>query len=1093
MPQFFNDEKDFQSALIEKLITEGKWKNTSQQHLPNKLNHVSEEDIWQNWRQILNQMNQNELEGYPLTDEEFEQIKTRVNSMTAKISSANEALKYGIISFKRLEKRSERFGNEIQLRFFKQGIINPADNIYQIASEVSIKRADIKKRLDLVLLINGLPLYHIELKRSANLFSDAVNQIKNYHRDKVYQGIFGFVHVLVAMTPTKMQYWPNATKHEQFDTSRKNATSWANLKNEKINNWEIIAKQFLSIPASHKLVQNYSIGNNEDDELILLRSYQFHAVEKILAKFKPGGDGVWNDSNYNNNSLKAGYVWHTTGSGKTLTSFIVSRLLLDYKFADGVIFVVDRIALNNQTQREFNRFENRTKEEASKVNVPKNSTELLKVLATKDNKIIITTINRLNKTIHENEDKSSFTKFKDKKYVFIFDEAHRSTSGSQLSTIIQWFSASAILGFTGTPIFEKNSKNNLTTEDIFGKDRLHQYTISDGIKDKKVLKFAIDYITFPEVITFFTWIKQNNKLINQNSEEELQQKVDEFRQNYPQIHEEFNNSTDSIFVQEWQSIKSIMHINNDDNDLADIEDKLLDQQYYQNRFYKNSVANFILKDFYNRSSQRNFSAIFATSSIQEAVNYFNMFQQLIRSEPKYNDYKITAIFDETIDNTGDYDKNNFKKDAIEKIIQKYNEDFKTNFNIDTYKDGFKNDILQRLARKGPYNNLIFKRGNKKEIDNKKIDIVIVVSQLLTGYDSKYINTVYFDKMVKMENLIQAFSRTNRILNAANYDEKKHGNIVCFKAAQRMKSNVKEAFLEYAHAKDLDEIQTVSDLELVLNQIHIYQDIKKILTKIAYTDENENIVILFDDENNNDIETRKEFSNLAEKVTKLVRNDNSLTIRNSLNKLKNEQEYEQYQSNINEIKQIIPRLKSAIRSVDINEIYQSSQTQLLDTSTVVLNLNEIDFIIKSEITDIEWLKNLNEQILQNADKFEIIEKLRNVLTNEQINIIINNWDNIKSGNNLIEILKSHERQKIENYALKFNLDFTQVWNLYNRSQNIDENNGWNDLIQDWNISTEVKNYCKNLYKNYRGLITDLRVQKLARAELEKLRQTKNNDF
>ncbi|MCS4536990.1 DEAD/DEAH box helicase family protein [Mycoplasma sp. CSL7475-4] len=1091
---FFQSEKEFQEELVNKLINEGKWKNLNDYGLADKFNNIDEEVIWQNWRKILNIFNVKWLGDYPLTDEEFKEVKKQVFLATTKVSKANEALKTGLIAIKRLEKRSKYYDEVIYLRFFPTGEVNPAENIYQVATEVTIQRGSgfkSKKRLDLVLLINGIPLYHIELKQYADKFQDAVIQIKNYHTDKIYEGLFGFVQVLVAMVPNKMWYWPNATNSTEFETNIKNAMHWADFDNKIVNDWETIASQFLSIPASHKLVQNYSIGNNEDDELILLRSYQFHAVERILSKFSRSGEGIWDDVKTTDRSIKAGYVWHTTGSGKTLTSFMTSRLLLDHKHADRVIFVVDRISLNNQTKNEFNRFENRGSNEGSLVSVPKNSADLYKLLKNDDNKIVITTINKLDKMISENKVKTNFAKLKDKRYVFIFDEAHRSTSGSQLASITEFFSSSAIIGFTGTPIFEKNSKNNLTTEDIFGKDRIHQYTILDGIRDRKVLKFNIDYVTMPEVITFYTWIKQNNRLLNLQNEDELNQNIKEFVKNYEEIREGFNNSTDSLFSKEWHDIEGIMNIQSNDPNLMLIEDKILDAKYYDNVFYKNSVAKFILNDWFNRSSSCNFSALFATSSIADAIQYYNIFQELNHTSDKK--YKITTIFDDSLDVVDDFEKNSFKIDAIQKIVKNYNEDFKTNFSAETYKDGFKNDVLQRLARKGIYNNLRLKRGVNKELDEKKLDIVIVVSQLLTGYDSKYINTVYFDKIVKMEGLVQAFSRTNRVLDDVSYKIKDFGNIVCFRAPHRMKHNVKEAFAEYAHANDWRQFQTITDSELVLSQINTYKKIKATLQKISRTDENNNIEILISDEDAENFELLSEFSNLVTNVTQLISNKNSISIRNSLSKLKDKEEYEEYQSYMEEINDLIPRLKSAIRSVNINDIIDNNNNKKNKPLMVVIDLDKVDFITKSETINEMWLKQLEQQIADDVDLSLIIQHLSEHFTKEQIDVFIANWEDIRRGKNFIDVLKNHEIERVKEYTKNFGLDFEKVWNLYTRTQGIDENNGWEDLTKDYVASAETRAYCNTIVRNYRGAINTLKVKLLAREELEKLRNSKNNDF
>ncbi|MBU4693922.1 DEAD/DEAH box helicase family protein [Mycoplasma zalophidermidis] len=1106
----YDTEKEFQKDLTEHLTKYGNWKvfgtNTSDS-IPCRMNNVDEDQIWNNWRKILNQMNKDKLGEYPITDEEFKELKRKVDIYTKTVSKANESLREGLISINRTDERSEDYQKDVYLRFFPHGKVNPADNIYQVATEVNIERKN-EKRLDVVLLINGVPLYHIELKRSASRFSKARDQIKTYFRNGIYQGLFGFVQVLVAMTPNKMSYWPNATKFNMFEKNIENRMSWTNFDNLPIDDWETICNQFLSIPAAHKLIQDYSIANNEDDELLLLRSYQFHAVESIMQKFdKSSAEDIWKTGD-GSQAIKGGYVWHTTGSGKTLTSFKTARLLLDYNYANKVIFVVDRVALNNQTQNEFNRFENRKSEQESCVLVPKNSKELGdKLLKTDISKqIIVTTINKLSEVVSDKKDKVRFSKLADEKFVFIFDEAHRSVSGQRYAEIINFFKNSVVIGFTGTPIFSSNSKNNLTTRDIFGgNEPIHTYTIANGIKDGKVLKFSIDYITLDKPLIYTKWLEQSGySAVTKES-------IEYFSKNNLDIIKTFDAETNPKFSSEWRTIKMMIDDKSKDNDeYIEIEKKLKDKKAFSNAFYQNSVAKFIIEDWYNRSSRRNFSGLFATSSIEDAINYFELFHKIIDNDTtgKYKDLKITAIFDDSIASDDGYVNESKKILGVDSIIDRYNTDFNTNFSPFQYSSEFKNDVLLRLAHKGQYNSLNKERGVNPEKDSEKLDIVIVVSQLLTGYDSKYINTVYYDKEQSMESLIQSISRTNRILNDPSYEKKLFGNIVFIKSPCQMYKNIREAFLAYAHADKFELVEVKTSEELIEEQLNLFNKINHTLNEISTINNDGYIVFnMYEDETEKFIFKHK-FSSFISDLTKLINNDKAMSIKNTMSTLA--PEWDDKIEKIKKISNFIPILRNAVRDIDITEILEinSDSTEKDVEEQIFIELEEVSYVGKNDFIGPEWIAKFNSLVREGSGdgSHKIWDEINTMVTNnfprKDLPIINEVLDEYKNDATILDLdlpydrilfrKQKSEENKVISLAQNYNVDVEAVKMLYLRKEEPSAMCGVELLFKDYEISSSTKEYLeKNNKTKHIGRWIKRQVINSFTNELTALRENKKS--
>ncbi|MCV3734550.1 DEAD/DEAH box helicase family protein [Ureaplasma miroungigenitalium] len=1106
--KIFDTEKAFQDEIVTQLTQFGNWKvlgSNTYDNIPSKMNNVNEQQIYNNWRNILNQMNKDKLGEYPITNEEFSQLKNKVDQYTKTISKANESLREGLIVINRTEERSPDYQKDIYLRFFPQGKVNPADNIYQVATEVNIERKN-KKRLDIVLLINGIPLFHIELKKSESLFNKAAEQIRTYFSNGIYEGLFGFVQVLIAMTPSRMAYWPNASKLSKLEKNIQNRMVWTDFNNLVINDWITICNQFLSIPAAHKLVQDYSIANNEDDELLLLRSYQFHGVEAIMQKFdKSSPDDIWLNGD-GTQAIKGGYIWHTTGSGKTLTSFKVARLLLDYNYATKVIFVVDRITLNNQTEAEFNRFENRSSEGDSCVSVPNNYNQLASKLIKPDvnKQIIVTTINKLGDVVRSKEGNARFVKLANEKFVFIFDEAHRSVAGDRYASIINFFKNSVVIGFTGTPIFEKDNSNSLTTKDIFGGDKpIHTYTIANGITDKKVLKFSIDYIYLDECLTYWIWCKAHKKDINDLDS------IDEFKADKWEIYQELNTMKDYKLLEQWQTIKNMVNDKQlDKSEYKSLEKVIKDEGGFDNTFYKNCVAQFIMDDWYSRSSKRNFSGLFATSNIRDAIDYFYIFQKIIQNDRtgKFKGYKITAIFDDNIPSDWYYLDETMKYRAIHDIIRTYNHDFKTNWRMEQYKKNFKYDVTNRLGHKAQYNKLNDIRGRFPEHDEERIDLVIVVSQLLTGYDSKYINTVYYDKEQEMENLIQSISRTNRILNDPNYESKLFGNAIFFKSPSTMYMNIRTAFQMYAHADKFEIVEVESSEQLVNDQLVTFEGLKVLLQEISTIDQDGYIEFQIPKELTEPMLFRIKFEKSKKLFKRILDNDNAIKIKNIIVKL--QKEFPEKAEKIKNISQAIPQIWNAYEDFNIDKAASVLQQKFIQPQ-VYVELEDVSFVGKNDFITPEWISQFNSLVKKGSGDLhhpvwnEINTMVRNDFSRQDLPIIKEVLDEFK--NKTVDVSnelpydrilikkRQQEENQVVQLAQNYNLDVEAVKKLYLRKEDPSALLGIEILFDTYHIQDSTIAYLEkcNSHKKHKGQWLRREIMNSFAKELNYLRENKKN--
>lgn len=600
--------------------------------------------------------------------------------------------------------------------------IHWCQNEFQVTQQVEME-GTYKNRYDVTILINGLPLVQIELKRRGLELKEAFNQTNRYERHSygAGQGLFQFIQIFVISNGVNSKYYANSPLKAR---SFKQTFYWSDVKNKLNTQLSTFTDIFLEPCHISKMICKYVVLNESQKILMVLRPYQFYAVEAIIERVK--------------NTTDYGYVWHTTGSGKTLTSFKAAQILTNLPQVHKVVFVVDRRDLDYQTTKEFNAFSK------GSIDGTNNTNTLVKQMVG-DNKLMVTTIQKLNTAISKKRYLSRMETLKDERIVFIFDECHRSQFGKTHETIKNFFTNCQMFGFTGTPIFEANAGKNeygkRTTTMLFDKI-LHKYVITDAIRDENVLKFSIEYIS--------TFKKKDHIL-----------------------------DIDVEAIDEAEVMSAPERLNN--------------------------IVDYIITNHNRKTHSREFTSIFAVSNIDTLIEYYQLFHQ--KKEAGEHNLRVATIFsyqaneedkeavgdtfiDDEFLNNDTYSiaaepqqkyGNQHTRDYLEDFMGHYNKQFSTNYTTKDSKSfyNYYNDVAKRVK-------------------HKQIDVLLVVNMFLTGFDSKALNTLYVDKNLRYHGLIQAYSRTNRILN----ELKSQGNIVCFR---NLKGATDEAISLFSNINAKDEI------------------------------------------------------------------------------------------------------------------------------------------------------------------------------------------------------------------------------------------------------------------------------------------------
>lgn len=741
----FNNELAFESALINLLFEKGWEKNV--------LKNKTEKELLQNWADILFENNRgiDRLNDYPLTEGEMQQIVEQITALRTPLK-LNGFINDKTIHIKRDNPDDKlHYGKEVSLRIYHRQEIAAGQSRYQIAEQPAFPTKSKMlndRRGDLMLLINGMPVIHIELKKSGIPVSQACNQIEKYAHEGVFSGLFSLVQVFVAMTPDETVYFANPGPDGQFNKDY--YFHWADFNNEPMNAWQDIASHFLSIPMAHQLIGSYTVADDTDGILKVMRSYQYYAASAIADKV---AKTKWADKD-----IYGGYIWHTTGSGKTMTSFKSAQLIANSRDADKVVFLVDRIELGTQSLLEYRNFA----DDNETVQATENTNVLISKLKSSDpaDTLIVTSIQKMSNIKDDgNMNSKDIELINDKRIVIIVDECHRSTFGDMMRDVKLTFPGALFFGFTGTPIHDENQRKMSTTADVFGNE-LHRYSIADGIRDKNVLGFD------PYMVPTYKdkEVRKQVALIQAKASTEAEALAD------PKKSE--------LYYHYMNTVPMAGYTDDAGQYVKGIEDYVPMSQYNCDE-HREMVVKDILENWERLSHARKFHAIFATSSIPEAIEYYKLFKS------KKSSLKIAALFDQNIDNT---EGAILKEDAVVEMLTDYNKQFGQSFTIPSYQK-YKKDVSLRLAHKKPY------LGIDKHPE-MELDLLIVVDQMLTGFDSKWVNTLYLDKLMRYENIIQAFSRTNRLFGP----DKPFGTIRYYRKPYTMKRNVENAVKLYSGDK-----------------------------------------------------------------------------------------------------------------------------------------------------------------------------------------------------------------------------------------------------------------------------------------------------
>ena len=603
----------------------------------------------ENFKKQFTILNKDKL-SKPLTDKEWERI---FNEILGKSVFQSAKILRDKICIKREDE------SDLYLQLIET--VDISKNIFQVTHQTTVV-GKYSNRYDVTLLVNGLPLVQIELKRRGMDIKEAFNQIERYRKHS-YQGLYRYIQIFVISNGVDTKYFANSDRDLLFSLT----FFWTDEENVRITNLNDFTFTFLNKNHIIKMISKFTIVNDTDKLLMIMRPYQVYAAEALVRRAI--------DTNKN------AFVWHTTGSGKTLTSFKVAQILANNPKIKKVFFLVDRKDLDTQTISEFNKFEEGSVDTTSKTHV------LVKQIKDKNRQLIVTTIQKMSNAISKEKYKDVMNLYKDEKVIFIIDECHRSQFGEMHKTVKDHFSKAQFFGFTGTPRFKENaSQDKRTTADLFDKC-VHSYLIKEAIHDNNVLGFHVEYIKTFE----------------------------------GQYDEEDPTLVEGIDTNEVYSAPQRISL----------------------------VANHIIQNHNMKTRNGQYTAIFATDSIPSLIKYYDEFKTIDHN------YKIAAVFSYGANEDAE-GKDEHSRDALERIITDYNKIFRTNFSTDTF-NSYNTDI-------------------SKKIKSKQIDILIVVNMYLTGFDSKPLNTLYVDKWLKYHDLLQAFSRTNRVEKST----KPFGNIVCYR-------------------------------------------------------------------------------------------------------------------------------------------------------------------------------------------------------------------------------------------------------------------------------------------------------------------------
>ncbi|MGL4992160.1 MAG: type I restriction endonuclease subunit R [Sarcina sp.] len=809
----YQSEQELEELLIAQLEKQGY----------SKVKILDEEGLKFNFREQLNIFNADKLQDTKLTDKEFSRIIIHLEGKSI-FNSAK------IFRDKFVLERED--GTSVYIEFFDSK--NWHRNIFQVTNQVTMENK-YKNRYDVTILINGLPMVQVELKRRGKDFKEAFNQIERYRKHS-FKGLYRYIQCFVITNGVDTKYYANSDKEIKFDFT----FFWSDEKNKRVTNLSDFAKSFFDRYRLNNIIGKYMIIKESENLLMVMRPYQIYAVEELIKRA----------SDTNNN----GYIWHTTGSGKTLTSFKASQLLADQANIKKVFFLIDRKDLDSQTIEEFNKFEEDC------VDTTDSTTTLIKQIEDINKRLIVTTIQKLARLLASEKYAKRMDKYRNEKVVFIIDECHRSQFGEMHTAINRHFINAQYFGFTGTPrLIENKSQDGRTTADIFDKC-LHYYLIKDAINDGNVLGFSVEYI------------KTFDGQIN-----------------------EYDN----------EKVRAI------DKEEVFMADERIEM-----------ITKHIIENHSNKTAGEKFCSIFTVQSIPALIKYYDAFKKI------NHNLKIAGVytFQDNEDLSG---KDEHSRDSLERIIADYNRLYPEE-NLDYSTDTF--------------------QGYFKDLSNKmkkaEVDIVLVVNMFLTGFDSKFLNTLYVDKNLKYHNLVQAFSRTNRVYDAT----KPYGNIVCYR---NLKKDTDDAICLFSQTDSTDVVlmQDYNHYKKLFKEK--LKELYKIAPTVNYVDEIE------------DEKIKKSFVEAFRDLTKQLTKLKTFTEFNFDEEElgMSAQSYEDYKSKYFGIYDRVKNSDKTSVLVDIDFGIELMQTDKINVSYILNLIRNIDLNSENKTkADINKIKKL----LDNAD-------------------------------------------------------------------------------------------------------------------------------
>ncbi|GAB2323829.1 HsdR family type I site-specific deoxyribonuclease [Alkalibacterium sp. m-11] len=1004
----FTAEQALEENLIKKLITgESQW--TYREDLR------TENDLWENFRQKLEANNKDILDGVPLTEQEFRQIKNELNFPSFYAAAKWLAGENGIAKVQ-VQREDASLGT-IRLRVINRQDVAGGISSYEVINQFkSDKRSieDLNRRFDVTLLINGLPMIHIELKNRAHPYMDAFRQIKKYLKEGKFTGIYSTLQMFVVTNGTDTRYIASAqdTKlNEQF------LTKWVDEHNQPVTDYIEFAEAVLSIPMAHKMVTQYTVIDHEKKSLILLRPYQIHAIEAVKRA---------------STRQQSGYVWHTTGSGKTLTSYKVARNLLQIPSLQKTIFIVDRVDLDQQTTSSFTSY---AENDVIDIDKTDNVKMLIKKLLSDDRNVIVTTIQKLDivmKRFRNSENSKRFEKMTQLKLAFVVDECHRAISPAKKREIEEFFVYSLWYGFTGTPIFLENAKKVVgdlprTTAQQYG-DCLHEYTVKEAIHDKAVLGFQVEYKS-----TF--------------SEEQLDKAV----------LAALGNSEIDLDTMEWVDKEARLP-----KDVYEKEAHMLE--------VINSIVNKSRKKLgFQNAPEPTFNAILTTSSIAQAQQYYDLIKRVKAGEAAVTideetkkvlpDFPKVAI---TYSISENEEASITNQDKMKESLRDYNHEFGTNFTIETIR-AYNGNVNERIARKKD----LFK------LRSEQLDLVIVVDRLLTGFDAPCLSTLFIDRSpMQPHDLIQAFSRTNRLFEKP----KKYGQIVTFQTPKTFEQKVKEALVLYSNGGE-NEVLAPTWEEAQATFIEAIKDLRDLVQKPE------------------DVETLNR-AQLKKFVKAYQALDRSFAAVQVYSDFEMEQMGTDFPIQLKEIEEFNGKYVNALDDLrnepdEDDPIDIDIEYELESVKTEDINYEYIVMLIQAFIPsgDDEYELLAREDEVSNAEVNKYIIELGK--SNPKLSLVMQRlWDGIKQNpedfrdknvsNVLEDMIQSEEQEFIHDFSEKWHVnedELTYVVANYNPKR--DKQNGENELKQ----SADYEAYREKV----ENPVPKLRYWKTVRSDLKEVMQ------